>query len=573
MEPCQPPVRPRALAESNTVQPLSRACLAGLSLIETLISVAVLGVIAAVAIYVLASSHESISDTKLDGDVAVLNAAVRSFIGNGGDFDGVQTATEAIARLKTEATGNETGVTVGLRGTMLDPRFVGIEQSESEAQGDGARVLWSAVDQRFVIARSGQGGIKKFVLDEGLAEVDFGEYEREVAVSYAAKKTDGSWVWDYTDRSMVGESRAPAPYGKQQVVVGFTGGSSGASAPFLEPPGFSIPGDNYELNAYEMRLNFHDWNPPGLAKIYYSLEPGIWQAYTPGVAVPVLPGTTVKAYAAAIDPGWNDSSHVSESYTADPVQLALNVSVPKILVTYAEAGGEMIIPEGYSADQAPADIPGPDPLGLGTIIVENSEEIPAWYHSSSTYNLFWTYDQSEPGISPTGESAPAFDGRAPRVEFDFHPSRWAGAPSLSISVAGLSFDETVVTDSNTPPKTLFRLPALLPKPQIELTGYHATISVDTSAGGRASWGADLLHHRRLESGRDLHRDLRVGDPLHGTDPDPGDRPGRKAHHGDHRRPGGIRKVVRAEPVGRGHPADADRARTRLHRPTAGSQLP
>ena len=119
----------------------------------------------------------------------------------------------------------------------------------------------------------------------------------------------------------------------------------------------------------------------------------------------------MSAYAASTSENWLDSSHVSATYEATPVELDMDMSLPKTFVTYAEAGGEMIVPDGYSTDEHdPADIPGPDALELGVISLLNHDEIPTKYHNSGIYGTPWTYDGSNPLSSSTRESGPEFSG-------------------------------------------------------------------------------------------------------------------------------------------------------------------
>ena len=144
---------------------------AAFALVELLAAVVVIAALAGGALMMISGSIRAAKEQKLVSDVATLNAALSTFLSNGGSLDGVETAAEVIERIKTESKADEADYQVGLRGGLLDPRITPVDQSVGEAKSAAPRVFFHATKRRFVAAYTGKVGVKEFVLDPALAAV------------------------------------------------------------------------------------------------------------------------------------------------------------------------------------------------------------------------------------------------------------------------------------------------------------------------------------------------------------------------------------------------------------------
>ena len=183
----------------------------GYSLIEVLMVVAILSSIAAGAIFGVRNVVQATENTKLQRDVGVVNSAIRTYLLSGGFFrqSDLQNPKAILSKLKCRAGNQNAKELAGLRGTMMDERLSFELQTAAEA-AEGvprARFISDPASPRFIIQTSGPPGIKCFVLDNSLAETDFGTENRKTTLKLA--KND-PWVWDYTDAG-AGRSTPSAP--------------------------------------------------------------------------------------------------------------------------------------------------------------------------------------------------------------------------------------------------------------------------------------------------------------------------------------------------------------------------
>ena len=131
----------------------------GVTLVELLISIAVLSTLSAIAIFAATNLSGATKKQKLMADVATLNSALRVYQANGGDLSGVTNAAGALTRMKSVATNWKE--IAGLRESMVDPRLT----VETVSGGSDVRAVWDADTLRFKIATSGDG-VKAFVIGD-----------------------------------------------------------------------------------------------------------------------------------------------------------------------------------------------------------------------------------------------------------------------------------------------------------------------------------------------------------------------------------------------------------------------
>lgn len=128
-----------------------------MSLIEALVTVMVLGTLAAVAYAFLSGVTDSAHTEKARNDVASLNRAVEIFVSNGGSIDPEASAEEVIALLKGHASTEQADYHVGLSGSKIDPRLTPVPVSALESDTPGTRIRWDGSAHRFTVEDDATG--------------------------------------------------------------------------------------------------------------------------------------------------------------------------------------------------------------------------------------------------------------------------------------------------------------------------------------------------------------------------------------------------------------------------------
>ncbi|MCB1079794.1 MAG: type II secretion system protein, partial [Verrucomicrobiae bacterium] len=176
------------------------------SLVEVLAAVATIGVVATIAYVAVGDISKSSREQKLASDADTLNRALQVYLANGGSVGEASSPAEVISRLKS-ATGEDTAFRLpGLTSQLVDPRLSVRMQSGKEIQSTDLRVVWNADTQEFEVGRSGQGGVKEFILDDTVAENAPTTAERTATMLYSK---DSDWIWDYQDRNPPSASAGP----------------------------------------------------------------------------------------------------------------------------------------------------------------------------------------------------------------------------------------------------------------------------------------------------------------------------------------------------------------------------
>jgi len=291
----------------KTKQNTKNAKANGFSLFELLVVVGAVGTLAAVAANFAGSAAQNAQTVKLRNDVESLNEAVQVYKANGGKMTGVTEVGAALTKLKTRA---DNTMMVGLRGSMLDPRFEAEMMTAAEAGSNTPRAQWDPVKQRFVFATSGAIGAKSFYIDETKANQDALTEARETAVSYGEMT---KWVWDYEDVDLVANSGVgETSTGNPTFTVDIP--TVPASAPQLVPPSFSHSGGLYDFFDFDLAVDLYNPNPVGSSVIYYTLDSTNWNVYN-GASILVGPGQELTAYSVSTDPDeYSDSEFQAEEY-------------------------------------------------------------------------------------------------------------------------------------------------------------------------------------------------------------------------------------------------------------------
>ena len=181
---------------------------AGMSFIQMIATVAVIGIFSGLAAWKMSDVKDTAQEQKLGTQVASLNAAVKLYLSSGGSLENVSGAQQVVDKMKSMASNADK--IAGFTGTLIDPRLKAVEQSDEEAAVSGElRVFWDDANQLFIIADSGQAGIKAFEIDSTETPQTIQVEERETQFELSATDaTSGAWVWDFDGST----SSSASPY-------------------------------------------------------------------------------------------------------------------------------------------------------------------------------------------------------------------------------------------------------------------------------------------------------------------------------------------------------------------------
>lgn len=166
------------------------------SLMEALITIAILGIVAAGAVQVIPGTNDDAKLSKLESDVAAVNQAVKIYLENGGSLDGLGDPQAVVDKLKARREKSSAAQFGGLRSGTVDKRLAVQMQTADQASTNATRAIWNAASQRFEITTEGEGGVAWFFFDDTLAAVDFGtEVVRDTLQEVAADATGGRFYF------------------------------------------------------------------------------------------------------------------------------------------------------------------------------------------------------------------------------------------------------------------------------------------------------------------------------------------------------------------------------------------
>lgn len=397
------------------------------SLVESLIVVAVIGIVAALGGAIFSNVVTSARDQKLISDVDSLNRSVIAYIGAGGDLSSAKTPEEVLSALKRSMSHASRVPT--LSGSKIDERLTFTLQSPNEVSGKSWRAYWDGSTNRFVLGKSGNTpGIKGFVLDDSLTHDGAEDENAKSSMLYAA---EDNWIWDYQEvpptipagPSIIPLSEVPDSTATP-VPVGPGGGGSGSLTP-LSAPTFSIASGAFPIASFDLPLTIANPNPAGASALFYSIDFGNWKAYTGPLSV--SPGTVVAAQAIAINDLYSDSTRVDQTYDFIPDALIPPVISPDrpelglftgrvINVTLIEQNAGSVSRMQYKIGGDPwMDYSGPFKLDRadypsGALVQARAVPLSEFYTSSTT--TLRTLGVEEPAVTggavgsfsnPTGE--------------------------------------------------------------------------------------------------------------------------------------------------------------------------
>ena len=467
--------------------PKNDALRSGYSLIELLMVVAILSSIAAGAVFGVKNVVQATESTKLQRDVGVVNSAIRTYLLSGGFFrqSDLQNPKTVLSKLKCRAGDQNAKELAGLRGAMMDERLSFELQTAAEAvEGvPRARFISDPASPRFIIQTSGPPGIKRFMLDNSMAETDFGTENRKATLKLAKQDP---WVWDYTDAG----ARRVTPASPPRVNLAMNNPSpADITNLVLNAPDFSLASGSAPLKQFPRSLTLSPTNPAGSAQIIFSVNGGPFESYTGPITID--PGMTVTAVSATLDTDrYDDSPAASRAYQSSPVTPMPLVTFSKPQYTYFELGGE-------AAPGTPLPLPAGAVTGLGMIL--NLSLIPLTYQNSDVFRFVWTTDGSDPRTSATASRQADFRDGFLVVPIPLSLAAFGTASSIAVNATVKSQKPGIVTDSRVINTSLHAQKLPLRKPLINFNGPEVTLALDLT-------------------NRDMPKDARIYYTLDGTDP-------------------------------------------------------
>ncbi|HWB03503.1 MAG TPA: choice-of-anchor A family protein [Verrucomicrobiales bacterium] len=430
------------------------------SLFETLFVVAALSCLTAVSLTVVRQVISPTADTKLRADVRQINRAIATYRAHGGNLSGVTTPEAVVEKLKTVVTdeGDKDKETVGLKGSMIDPRVQVVRANEEPRKGkEGAR--YDAKKQQFEVSEeTGADVVESFTFGEPPAEV--AKEDRNVMLPGSK---DGGWIWDYRESR---RSRGRLKTGSTADVAGteFAGETTQATAlvPVLNPS-LSAPA----LASYPLSVTITNPNPANTTQLYYSLNGAAYQAYTGAVSTP--PGTTIRAIAVSLDPDrLLDSATTQQAYAPTPVTLSMTDTAPSV-VSYFEAGGA-----------AASGSPAVSPLAASAIRLANAADIPARFQASSYFQVEWSF-AGIPGASS------AFSNGYPGESFSVTRNAYGANSGVALSYRAITISPSVFNSSALVSKTVGINRLTLSAPKVTTASSQVTLAPDFSSAIPASY--------------------------------------------------------------------------------------
>jgi len=108
----------------------------------------------------------------------LLNRALKQYELFGGSLGTLSDPQLVLNKLKTRLTGDNKKEMAGLKGSLVDPRLKINLLPDTLAASATARARNRPDLRQFEIVKSGNGAIRRFVLEDALAKMDYGTESR-----------------------------------------------------------------------------------------------------------------------------------------------------------------------------------------------------------------------------------------------------------------------------------------------------------------------------------------------------------------------------------------------------------
>lgn len=312
---------------------------AGFSLLELVVTITIIGLVAAVGVSLLADDPGSARSAKLDSDVSTLNQMVALYVADGGSLAGLTTPQSVIDKMKRVRPKEEWQQHVGMAsGRLLDVRLRARMTTRPD-DDDTPRATWNRAKMRFELTKATGSAVSEFYLDESLAGTDFGTETRAKTVVTFNSDTKG-WVWNTSGTNAQAAYLNPQGLNPPSALGNFDpdeampessepptadpggdGGGGGGGEPAL-PTLIKLPrplimpvGGTFAYLSFPANASISsNGAPAGASRLMYSVNGGGWTPYT-GASIPLTPAMTIQAMNETTRPAeFSTSSINSQTY-------------------------------------------------------------------------------------------------------------------------------------------------------------------------------------------------------------------------------------------------------------------
>jgi prepilin-type N-terminal cleavage/methylation domain-containing protein len=340
----------------------------GFTIMETIVTILVIGVAASMVIPMLGQHASAVKLNKLEADAAAINRAVKIYKADGGRMTGIGGPQDVIEKLKRSRSAAEQRTQVGVTtGRQIDVRL----NVKTRSGGTFPRAVWNSSMDQFEIKTDGSVGVEEFFLDDALAGAALAADTRTAsALQYNGGR---GWVWGTGDDPYVsdppvtlldgtqvnnpfdpsipettpGTATAGSATGTGTATSGGTGsGTSTAATPTALPaPTFSPGPGTYPFASYPSAVTLsNNGAPAGSSALMYRLNGGAWNTYSTPITVP--PGSFLEARNVATNSTYTDSGTSGGSY----FRLASGLTANTTATWLTPAGNSTLV---YSLNNKP----------------------------------------------------------------------------------------------------------------------------------------------------------------------------------------------------------------------------
>ena len=402
----------------------------GFTLVEILLGMAVISVLSSVGYFTVTNIQEGAKENKLGSDVVSMNAAVTSYVANGGSLPTEGAVADVLAKLKTRANVASAAKSIGMTGSFIDQRIEPEWQTVDEAGTSQLRAVWNVAQGRFVLTREGVAGIKNFRVNNALAlEAPTLEARTQNVAGSDVKAGAPVWIWDYADNRASSPDLGAAP--TTTAGTAYTPAGSHVTVP-LSPPIFGVSGGSRTLAQLASLQNIT--SSGAFPLIITNPNTGdISHLTTAGVVVvaPSAGGTTISSQAISDDPDdWSDSPVVTNTYSVTALTLAVGIVASSQSVTPFQVG----VP------------PASGVAGTGisvTATITNWATIPSVFRVSTNFQLVMA-DSTQTLTNLSGSALQQLSGTlTPSSAWSFA----SGFPAITMNAMARSLNAALFTAS------------------------------------------------------------------------------------------------------------------------------
>ena len=158
-----------------------------------IITVAMIGLLALVAVEMVGSQSVGVKTAKLETDTTTINQVIGIYVAAGGDLSAVSTPQAVLDKLKKiRPQANWAQDSNVITGRLLDVRLRAKMMSGSMGT---PRAVWVRSAKRFEIKTDASSGVADFILDDSLATVNYGVETLRNASALKYDPSNRSWIW------------------------------------------------------------------------------------------------------------------------------------------------------------------------------------------------------------------------------------------------------------------------------------------------------------------------------------------------------------------------------------------